>query len=198
MRELTIRTAARLVTGTTFGLGLLAAAFACGGSGGGGAEVSGTSPDKGTGQTAAAPAGGSGGLDLANCAGFGVADAATILGTAADGLDARTSQESWGTDCSFFPRGDVMSEQAVSFTLSRSDSADAAAEEMAQLAGHAGVADEVLADQKVSHWVKGVGDEALWAAANGSLYVRSGAYQVIVTRPKEEARQMEVARRLFH
>ena len=191
-RKPTLRSSFQPALGVALSLGMLAALAACGGAkpeAGGGAAASGERA-----ASAAAPAAAA--IDIASCAGFGIEDAARILGIAASELEAQKAQESWGTTCSFAPKGQAMSASSVSFTLSRSDSVDEAAGEMAQLADHASVSDQVLPGQTVTHWVEGVGDQALRVAANDSLYVRAGDVTIIVTMPEEETKQVEVARRL--
>jgi len=177
----------------TFCLGsaVVLALPACGGSGDRAAPAS---------EQAAAPASRASSapsIDFATCGGFGIDDVARIFGVPAQGYEASHGEESWGTECSFSRPDDVRDEQVVRFTLSRSASAAEAAEEMADLASNAGVADEVLASEDASHRVAELGDEALWVAANGCLYVRSGDVTITVTSPRQEALQMDVARALI-
>ena len=189
-RQPTLRSSCRSAWGVASSLALLAALAACGGEQ---PQARGDAAGGARAASGAAPAAAA--IDIESCAGFGIEDAARILGVAAAELEAQKAQESWGTTCSFARQGDAMS-GAVSFTLSRSDSVDEAAEEMARLAANASVADRVLPGQDVTHWVEGVGDQALRVAANDSLYVRSGDVTIIVTMPGDEAKQVEVARSL--
>lgn len=135
-------------------------------------------------------------IDISTCGDFGAAEAAALLGIPEEEIEPSSTVEEWGTECTFVRRGDVVYEDAVSFTLSRASSADEAAQDMAQLRGHVEIGDEVMGSGK-SHLVSDLGDEALWAAANDSLYVRAGAVSIIVTLPKDEGRQIEVARALL-
>jgi len=173
------------------GLALAASFSGCGG----GATKAG--PEAGGGKTTAAAAHSRTAIDFESCAGFTAEQAAVILGVEASTLETQAVQQSWGKDCSYTTRGGAFTAPAVSFTLTRADSVEAATVEMAQLADHASVSDQVLPNQKVSHWVQGVGDQAIWVAANGSLYVRSGDVTIIVTRPDDPAQQIEVARRII-
>ena len=190
-RKPTLRSSFQPALGVALSLGMLAALAACGGEQ---PQARGDAAGGARAASGAAPAAAA--IDIESCAGFGIEDAARILGIAASELEAQKAQESWGTTCSFAPKGQAMSASSVSFTLSRSDSVDEAAGEMAQLADHASVSDQVLPGQTVTHWVEGVGDQALRVAANDSLYVRAGDVTIIVTMPEEETKQVEVARRL--
>lgn len=197
MNEPTQAILIRRRSGSVLALGLTLLVAACGRSEPSRpAAVTGSPQQSASRNPAAAPTGDLR-IDVEGCAGIGVADAAVLLGVAAESLEARSSTETWGTDCNYFPHGNELDVHALSFSISRAESAAEAAEEMAQLAGHAGVSDQVLPGQGASHRVAGLGDEALWVAANRSLYVRTGAVSFIVTRPEEEARQIEVARRIL-
>ena len=174
-----------------FGLAV-ASLLACGGAQ---SETGAPAPATGAAESAAAAPAAAPAIDPSACGGFRVDDAAAILGVEAAGLENSKSEASWGTDCNYVPSGDATSENAVSFTLSRAESVDAAQLEMAQLADHAGVADQTGVTEGKSHRVSGIGDEALWV--DGSLYVRAGVTKLIVTRPKDETKQLEVAHRIF-
>jgi hypothetical protein len=135
-------------------------------------------------------------IDFDSCGGFTVATAAKVLAIPADQIADHSEQLDWGKQCSFAPRNDASAQDSVSFLLSRDDSVDAATLAFAQLRDHAGIADATIANQ-ASHAVQGLGDEALWVAANDSLYVRVGDVTVTITLPNDEARQIKVARALL-
>ena len=137
-------------------------------------------------------------LDFASCGGYGLSQAAEILGVPVTSVADQSAQQSWGKDCVFVSTGDGIADSMVSFTLSREDTADAAQESFAQLRGNAGIADNVIAGEGQSHAVEGLGDEALWVRASTSLYVRSGPTTITVTMPNDEARQTAVAHQLLH
>jgi hypothetical protein len=135
-------------------------------------------------------------IEFETCGGYDLNAAAEMLGLAATDLEDRSKQQSWGKDCTFVKRGDVMFENVVAFTLSRDESVAAAEVAFDQLRGHAGISDQIMAAGQ-SHRVADLGDEALWVAASSSLYVRDGDVTILVSLPKDETTQQAVARRLL-
>jgi hypothetical protein len=139
-------------------------------------------------------------LDVEHCAGFTAEDAASFLGVEA--AQIKESSQPLGDDgnwCTFSRADD--SSVAVTFTVKREESRDAAAEEFAQFAEHAGVAAGVLGDKgdkgDKAHTVADLGDEAIWSPVPGILVVRAGRYSLQVNAPSKEETQIGIARRLL-
>jgi hypothetical protein len=136
-------------------------------------------------------------LDPATCGGFGLPQASAFLGVPEGQLKDESTQESWGKNCLMVGNAAGATSPEVSFVISTEDSPDAAQLSFAQLRDHAGVADGVIAGEGRSHMINGLGDEAVWVRASRSLYVRVGATTLTVSIPKEEERQIALARQLL-
>jgi hypothetical protein len=136
-------------------------------------------------------------MDIQNCAGFGTADAAELLGVAASALvdksQAITEESHW---CIF--SNPENREQGVMFTLSRADSEDDAITEFQQFRGNVGVAVGALGEAgDRAHNIPNLGDEALWTPVPGGVYLRKGRYSVQVNSPGDEQMQIKIAKRLI-
>lgn len=136
-------------------------------------------------------------LDMRNCAGFIVDDAARILDLPVSRLAARTQKlESSSWTCTFSaPDG-----KGVSFTVSVSENARKASNEMEQLRGNlelaAGTApfkDKLPGGAYSEISGPGLGDESVWTDVNGTLTVRKGNITVQVLMPSGKMGQIRVA-----
>ena len=136
-------------------------------------------------------------LDVPRCAGFGPAEAAAILGVAAEKFHDRSQNLSEDSRwCILENPGD--SGKSVMFTVSRAKSVDDAATEFSQFRQNAGVAVRTLGKEgQKAHEIPGLGDEALWTPVPGGVYLRRGRYTVQVNQPAEEATQVKIARKIL-
>ena len=136
-------------------------------------------------------------LDIAHCAGFGPADAAAIFGVPAEKFQDKSQDISEGSRWCILENADDR-QKGVTFTVSRAESVDEAAEEFARFRQNAEVAVETIGKQgQKSHEISGLGDEALWAAVPGGVYLRKGRYSIQVNQPPDEATQMKIARKIL-
>ncbi len=140
-------------------------------------------------------------LDVNNCGGFTVADAAAFFNAPPEGW--RDDSQPLGDNsrwCIFNNSGD--SGPGLNFSIRRSDSVEQAKTEFQQFRGNVGVAVSVLGDKfdaqgRQPHNVPGLGDEALWTPVPGALYARKGRYSVQVNQPSEEELQVRVMRKIL-
>jgi len=136
-------------------------------------------------------------LDIAHCAGFGPAEAAAILGVPAEKFQDKSQDISEGSRWCILENADDR-QKGVTFTVSRAKSVDEAAEEFSQFRQNAQVAVGTIGERgQKSHEISGLGDEALWAAVPGGVYLRKGRYSVQVNQPAEEATQIRIARKIL-
>jgi hypothetical protein len=142
---------------------------------------------------------------VARCAGFGPAQAAEILGVPASAVADRSADIAKGLRGCSFARTDGTS-GAVSFSLERDESVEAAAQayasmkdaipiaENAQTAAGAGANDRPNDSALIE--ISGLGDEALWTNVNGALTVRVRNLTIQVTEPLDRKMQVAVARKV--
>lgn len=136
-------------------------------------------------------------LDVAHCAGFGPADAATILDVPAEKFQDKSQDISEGSRWCILENRDN-ARQGVTFTVSRTKSVEEAATEFAQFRQNASVAAGTIGKQgQKMHDIPGLGDEALWTPVPGGVYLRKGRYSVQVNQPADEATQIKIARKII-
>jgi hypothetical protein len=149
------------------------------------------------------PAGHGGGLiaaeKVANCAGFTSDAAAEFLGVPAAEIEDH-SQDVYDKlrTCSFV--SSRAGSNLVGFSLRRDDSVEEAADEMDVFRSHLGVAQGTPAGDASGapyEEVPGLGDEALWARANGTLNVRLGNVTIQVELPADREVQKKIAERVI-
>lgn len=132
-------------------------------------------------------------LDIDACGGFGVADAARILGVDVAVVEQSSQPLEDGKWCVFSNTEDYA--LGVNFSLTRADTEKDAIDEFVQFQGHAEIAVGTIGDAGDSiRRVAGVGDEAIWAPVPGAVHVRKGRYTLQVNSPGDEQMQIEVAK----
>lgn len=135
--------------------------------------------------------------DMRNCGGFTSDDAAKLIDLPASRLEARTQKlESASWTCTFSsPDG-----KGVAFTVSISENARKASDEMEELRSNLELAAETApfkdklpggAYSEISG--PGLGDESVWTDVNGTLTVRKGNITVQVLMPSGKREQIKVA-----
>lgn len=150
---------------------------------------------------------GSSGSDLltaatvASCGGFGVRDAADLLGVPGATLRDRSNQ--LGPTLRMCNYGTLDGAQLVSFSLSLSQSVTDARRDYAQMKDNIPIAESaqkasgVASSDSALIEIGGLGDEALWTNVNGSLTVRRGNLTIQVMAPRDRKQQIAVADKLL-
>ena len=134
--------------------------------------------------------------DAAHCFGFSAADAAALLGVAAERVVPKTEevyQRLW--QCAYTTDDP---EQGVSFSITVSESADAAIAEMAQYRSHLETAGETAPFKNALPAgaysdIIGLADDAVWTDVNGTLTVRKGNVSMQFLLPKGKPAQVKAA-----
>lgn len=135
-----------------------------------------------------------------NCSTFTADDAAAILSVPASEIQA-DSQELYAGSWLCGYKGANL-EKMISFNISISKSVQEAVTDMEQYRGHLEIAKgtepfkDDLAKGAYSD-ISGVGDDALWTAANGTLTVRKDNVSLQVQLPKEKDAQIKVAEKFL-
>jgi hypothetical protein len=136
-------------------------------------------------------------LDVANCAGFGIEDAAAVVGVPAANLKDASQDLGENSRWCIFNIPDKPG-AGVMFTVGRADSTEDAITEFQQFRQNAGVAAGTLGEKgQQMHEIEGLGDEAVWAPVPGGVYARKGSYSLQVNSPPEEETQIQIARRIL-
>lgn len=166
-----------------------------------GPSPSGDQPPAGSSNEPAATASALFGTDVvARCAGFDAEAAAAFLG----GTDVVDQSGEGSPDfriCTFVRQGDPA--RSVSFSLSREDTAQAAATGFAQLRDNISLAANLQQSGEASPGdsplieISGLGDEALWTDVNRALTVRRGNLTILVMQPPERRDQVAVAEKVL-
>ncbi|MDH3692209.1 MAG: hypothetical protein OEU36_22475 [Gammaproteobacteria bacterium] len=136
---------------------------------------------------------------IATCGGFTSDDAAAVLGLSAGAFEDRSEiYSSKSSLCSFMIPGTA---DGIGFYLVASGSIERAIAEMEMGRGMAGIAQENIdrASETTSlepplQSVSGIGEEAYFMEANGSLMVRVGNVQIQVLHMEEPKQMQEVGR----
>ena len=135
-----------------------------------------------------------------NCSIFTADDAAAILGIPVTGIKADSQELYAGSWLCSYEGGSF--EEMVGFSLSTVESVEKAVTDMAQYRSHLETARGVepfkddLAKGAYTD-ISGIGDDALWTAANGTLTVRRGNVSIQVQLPKDREAQVKVAERFL-
>jgi hypothetical protein len=136
-------------------------------------------------------------LDVANCAGFSIEDAAAAVGVPAASLQDQSQDLGENSRWCIFKNTENAA-NGVMFTVSRADSTDDAVTEFQQFRDHASTAASTIGEmgQQV-HEIEGLGDEAVWAPVPGGVYARKGRYSLQVNSPPDEEKQVQIARKIL-
>jgi hypothetical protein len=136
----------------------------------------------------------------ARCGGFGIAQAAEILGVAASAVTDRSQDITPTARGCEFAAGD----RKIGFTLTVEPSIDDAKSALAQMRDTyvtAARAQESATGKKIEEGayseIFGVGDEALWSVTNTSMIVRHRNLTILVMLPNDKQTQAAVARKVI-
>lgn len=138
--------------------------------------------------------------DQADCSTFTLDDAAAILGTTTADIQVDSEELYAGNWMCIYKVKDT--DKMVSLNLSLTKSVKKAADDMAQYRSHLETARGIepfrkdLAQGAYSN-IEGLGDDALWTAANGALSVRKGNISIQVQLPAGKDTQVEVAKKVL-
>lgn len=135
-----------------------------------------------------------------NCSLLTYDDAAAILGVSAGEIQVESEELYAGNWQCGYKGGSL--DKMVSLNISISESVKDAVNNMDQYRGHLQIAKgtepfkDDLAKGAYSD-ISGLGDDALWTAANGTLTVRKGNVSLQVQLPKEREAQVKVAEKFL-
>ena len=162
-----------------------------------GEKTSGTASSGGSGTTVYS-------MDVVNrCAGYGASQAAEFLGVSAAEIVPQVAEVTPTTrGCTFTYRADQT--RQVSFSISRDESIDDAKHSFASYRETVSIGSRVqqsATGEKPPEGpyvdILGVGDEAIWSHANGSLAARRANLTIMVMRPDDRKQQAAVAQKVI-
>jgi hypothetical protein len=138
--------------------------------------------------------------DRVNCSTFTTDDAAAVLGVPAAEIQVDSQELYPGNWMCGYKVGN--NDKRVNFNLSLAESVEEAVADMDQYRSHLEIArgtkpfkDDLAPGAFID--ISGVGDDALWTAANGTLAVRKGNISIQVQLPSEKDVQIEVAKKFL-
>jgi hypothetical protein len=127
--------------------------------------------------------GGLAALDPTNCGGFSAVDAAQILGLPANKISPDVKQENKSLWRCSYTSGDLGKEVVFSITVSKS-----VADAEADLEKYRNSLSDNYSD------IMGLGDDAAWTEASGTLVIRKSNITIKVMQPSGKINQLKVAK----